>query len=166
MLRVDPYINPANFSDNSYSSASSDRSSVPPHTADSFHAASPPETTSIDSNSPPVITVRAKTAHTTIERRYRTNLKACIDRLSHSIPAVRVIDKDYKPPSGIPDVPDEKGLIDGVKAARKVSKAIIMSKAHEYIVYVCSHLPRHLMLIDSKASSSAAKSNDKKSSRA
>ncbi|CCA77881.1 hypothetical protein PIIN_00526 [Serendipita indica DSM 11827] len=130
----DPYINPANFSDNSYSSASSDRSSVPPQTAESVQAGSPPETTSVDSNSPPAIPVRAKTAHTTIERRYRTNLKACIDRLSNSIPAVRCIDKDYKPPSGVPDVVDEKGLVDGVKAARKVSKAIIMSKAHEYIV--------------------------------
>ncbi|KIM32956.1 hypothetical protein M408DRAFT_62694, partial [Serendipita vermifera MAFF 305830] len=77
---------------------------------------------------------RPKTAHTTIERRYRTNLNTCIVGLRNSIPAVRYLDKSYKHATGVQDKPDERGLIDGVKAARKISKATIMSKAREYIV--------------------------------
>lgn len=80
-------------------------------------------------------TGRPKTAHTTIERRYRTNLNTCIVGLRDSIPAVRCLDKGYKPPSGIPDILDENGYVDGVKVARKISKATIMSKAREYIMY-------------------------------
>jgi hypothetical protein len=89
-----------------------------------------------DSIVSPTTTSRPKTAHTTIERRYRTNLNTCIVGLRNSIPAVRYLDKNYQPPSGIPDSLDEHGCIDGVKAARKISKATIMSKAREYIQYV------------------------------
>jgi hypothetical protein len=84
---------------------------------------------------PTTTTGRPKTAHTTIERRYRTNLNTCIVGLRDSIPAVRYLDKGFKPSSGIPDVLDENGHVDGVKLARKISKATIMSKAREYIMY-------------------------------
>ena len=79
---------------------------------------------------------RPKTAHTTIERRYRTNLNTCIIGLRNAIPAVRFLDKAFKPPSDISDVIDENGCIDGVKCARKISKATILSKAREYITSV------------------------------
>jgi len=84
----------------------------------------------------PTPPTRPKTAHTTIERRYRTNLNTCIVGLRNSIPAVRYLDKSYKHPSGVQDKPDERGFVDGVKAARKISKATIMSKAREYITCV------------------------------
>ena len=79
---------------------------------------------------------RPKTAHTTIERRYRTNLNTCIVGLRNAIPAVRFLDKAFKPSSGVSDVIDENGCIDGVKCARKISKATILSKAREYITLV------------------------------
>lgn len=79
---------------------------------------------------------RPKTAHTTIERRYRTNLNTCIIGLRNAIPAVRFLDKAFKPTSNVPDVIDENGCIDGVKCARKISKATILSKAREYITLV------------------------------
>ena len=79
---------------------------------------------------------RPKTAHTTIERRYRTNLNTCIIGLRNAIPAVRFLDKAFKPSSGVADVIDEHGCIDGVKCARKISKATILSKAREYITLV------------------------------
>ena len=72
---------------------------------------------------------RPKTAHTTIERRYRTNLNARFVALRHAIPALRVLEKAKFPE----EKSDEKGYVDGVKAARKASKGTILGKATEYI---------------------------------
>ncbi|KZV98643.1 hypothetical protein EXIGLDRAFT_832048 [Exidia glandulosa HHB12029] len=72
---------------------------------------------------------RPKTSHTTIERRYRTNLNARIIALRTAIPATRILDSNPEPPC----YADERGYVDGVKAARKGSKATILAKAVEYI---------------------------------
>ncbi|PVF96288.1 hypothetical protein CPB86DRAFT_787182 [Serendipita vermifera] len=134
LMDYQDYAMAANFSDNTYSSASSDRSSVPPQTLEPTQPVTPSDEPSVDDNIvSPTTTSRPKTAHTTIERRYRTNLNTCIVGLRNAIPAVRYLDKNYQPPSGNPDVLDEHNCIDGVKAARKISKATIMSKAREYI---------------------------------
>lgn len=141
-MDVEQYGMPPVFSDHSYSSASSDRSSEPPQTIEPAQANTPsdsplpPASGNTSPTAAPGTTGRPKTAHTTIERRYRTNLNTCITGLRDSIPAVRYLDKGYKHPSGIPDQLDENGYVDGVKVARKISKATIMSKAREYIVYV------------------------------
>ncbi|KZT35309.1 hypothetical protein SISSUDRAFT_1064594 [Sistotremastrum suecicum HHB10207 ss-3] len=84
-----------------------------------------------DSDAPPK--VRTKTSHTTIERRYRTNLNARITGLRQAVPALRVLDKSYVPVNGIKDPIDDRGYVDGVKAARKGSKATVLGKATEYI---------------------------------
>lgn len=76
--------------------------------------------------------VRTKTPHTTIERRYRTNLNARIVALRHAVPALRILEKDKFPNEKV----DERGYVDGVKAARKASKGSILGKAAEYIGYV------------------------------
>ncbi|KAF8804632.1 hypothetical protein BYT27DRAFT_7106313 [Phlegmacium glaucopus] len=102
---------------------------------------------------------RPKTSHTTIERRYRTNLNARIQSLRMAVPALRVLEdkeggngkkikKNVKggvvvKGSGIGviesedgsviDVIDERGFVDGVKVARKCSKANVLGKAVEYI---------------------------------
>ncbi|KAK2465598.1 hypothetical protein APHAL10511_002490 [Amanita phalloides] len=105
---------------------------------------------------------RPKTSHTTIERRYRTNLNARIQSLRMSVPALRVLeDRDSADGKkikralkggitvqGVPgatgiltpaedgtviDVIDERGYVDGVKVARKCSKANVLGKAVEYI---------------------------------
>ncbi|EAU82892.1 hypothetical protein CC1G_05514 [Coprinopsis cinerea okayama7 len=101
---------------------------------------------------------RPKTSHTTIERRYRTNLNARIQSLRMAVPALRVLeDRDggngkkikknlkdgvYLKGAGIGidtedgttvDVIDERGFVDGVKVARKCSKANVLGKAVEYI---------------------------------
>ncbi|KAG5716174.1 hypothetical protein E4T56_gene10664 [Termitomyces sp. T112] len=93
---------------------------------------------------------RSKTSHTTIERRYRTNLNARIQSLRMAVPALRVVDdrdptKNRAPnkvlvsadpprPSTLgDDVVDERGFVDGVKVARKCSKANVLGKAVEYI---------------------------------
>ena len=75
---------------------------------------------------------RAKTSHTTIERRYRTNLNARIVALRHAVPALRILEKDKFPN----EKADERGYVDGVRAARKASKGSILGKATEYIRYV------------------------------
>jgi hypothetical protein len=79
---------------------------------------------------------RPKTSHTTIERRYRTNLNARIQSLRAAVPALRVLE-DYKSRNGgtnaYGDVVDERGFVDGVKVARKGSKANVLGKAVEYI---------------------------------
>ncbi|KAH6905342.1 hypothetical protein BKA70DRAFT_1402659 [Coprinopsis sp. MPI-PUGE-AT-0042] len=104
------------------------------------------------------ISGRPKTSHTTIERRYRTNLNARIQSLRMAVPALRVLeDRDggngkkikknlkdgvYLKGAGIGidtedgttvDVIDERGFVDGVKVARKCSKANVLGKAVEYI---------------------------------
>lgn len=72
---------------------------------------------------------RTKTSHTTIERRYRTNLNTRIVALRHAVPALRILEKDKFPY----EKADERGYVDGVKAARKASKGSILGKAAEYI---------------------------------
>ncbi|KAI6158186.1 hypothetical protein BKA82DRAFT_996621 [Pisolithus tinctorius] len=73
---------------------------------------------------------RPKTSHTTIERRYRTNLNARIQSLKAAVPALRVLDPNYRNDE---HRVDERGYIDGVKVARKGSKANVLGKAVEYI---------------------------------
>ncbi|KAF8970448.1 hypothetical protein BDZ97DRAFT_1914739 [Flammula alnicola] len=101
---------------------------------------------------------RPKTSHTTIERRYRTNLNARIQSLRMAVPALRVLEDregngkkikknvkgsviiksaggsnvDSEDGSAV-DVIDERGFVDGVKVARKCSKANVLGKAVEYI---------------------------------
>ncbi|KAH9914090.1 hypothetical protein B0H21DRAFT_713822, partial [Amylocystis lapponica] len=85
---------------------------------------------------PPVTTVigRPKTSHTTIERRYRTNLNARITGLKQAVPALRVLEaKNNGGQSAYNDVVDTRGFVDGVKVARKMSKANVLGKATEYI---------------------------------
>lgn len=72
---------------------------------------------------------RTKTSHTTIERRYRTNLNARIVALRHAVPALRILERDKFPDEKV----DERGYVDGVKAARKASKGSILGKAADYI---------------------------------
>jgi hypothetical protein len=83
---------------------------------------------------------RPKTNHTTIERRYRTNLNARIQSLRQAVPALRVLEDKGKPKKegdgGVVDVVDDRGFVDGVKVARKCSKANVLGKAVEYIRFV------------------------------
>ncbi|KAF8317165.1 hypothetical protein DL93DRAFT_599622 [Clavulina sp. PMI_390] len=72
---------------------------------------------------------RTKTSHTTIERRYRTNLNERIIALRRAVPALRILERDKFPDERA----DERGYVDGVKAARKASKGSILGKAAEYI---------------------------------
>jgi hypothetical protein len=92
---------------------------------------------------------RPKTSHTTIERRYRTNLNARIQSLKDAVPALRVLETKEKAKKGQDspeaeseekpeksawnDIVDERGFVDGVKVARKISKANVLGKAAEYI---------------------------------
>ena len=92
---------------------------------------------------------RPKTSHTTIERRYRTNLNARIQSLKDAVPALRVLENKEKAKKGQDspeaeleeklekpswnDIVDERGFVDGVKVARKISKANVLGKATEYI---------------------------------
>lgn len=94
------------------------------------------EGSSEGSTPPPVQSVigRPKTSHTTIERRYRTNLNARITGLKQAVPALRVLEAKVNAqenPYG--DVVDSRGFVDGVKVARKMSKANVLGKAAEYI---------------------------------
>lgn len=80
---------------------------------------------------------RPKTSHTTIERRYRTNLNARITGLKQAVPALRVLEaKANNTENPFNDVVDSRGFADGVKVARKMSKANVLGKAAEYIKYV------------------------------
>ncbi|KAJ7176474.1 hypothetical protein C8R46DRAFT_1188344 [Mycena filopes] len=101
----------------------------------------------------PQTQTRPKTSHTTIERRYRTNLNARIQSLRQAVPALRVVDRAaaLKAGEGAPyttskkgsaqegeqeeeeDIIDARGYVDGVKVARKCSKANVLGKAVEYI---------------------------------
>ncbi|KAJ3970895.1 hypothetical protein EV361DRAFT_826277 [Lentinula raphanica] len=107
---------------------------------------------------------RPKTSHTTIERRYRTNLNARITSLKMAVPALRVLEdkegsvggggkkgkgknstlgknvvfgsqvkKEGEDGEDVVDIIDERGFVDGVKVARKCSKANVLGKAVEYI---------------------------------
>ncbi|KLO17655.1 hypothetical protein SCHPADRAFT_925688 [Schizopora paradoxa] len=84
--------------------------------------------------------IRTKTAHTTIERRYRTNINARIQSLRAAVPALRVLEEragnrigNLNIKGDAVDVIDERGYVDGVKVARKGSKANVLGKAVEYI---------------------------------
>ncbi|KAJ7695866.1 hypothetical protein B0H16DRAFT_1842304, partial [Mycena metata] len=86
---------------------------------------------------------RPKTSHTTIERRYRTNLNARIQPLRQAAPALRVVDRAAAIKAGEPSTggdasdPEDhinvRGFVDGVKIAPKRSKANVLGKAVEYI---------------------------------
>jgi Helix-loop-helix DNA-binding domain len=144
----------------SHDSASSPKSlsssSTPPPLTPPAHADRSPALTPT-SPVPTTVLPRPKTSHTTIERRYRTNLNARIQSLRMAVPALRVLEdrdggkkikKNVKggvvvKGSGIGiiesedgsviDVIDERGFVDGVKVARKCSKANVLGKAVEYI---------------------------------
>ncbi|KAF7336058.1 BHLH domain-containing protein [Mycena sanguinolenta] len=86
----------------------------------------------------PAAPSRPKTSHTTIERRYRTNLNARIQSLRQAVPALRVVDRAAAIKAGEPpveadteDIVDARGFVDGVKVARKCSKANVLGKAVE-----------------------------------
>ncbi|EPQ53596.1 hypothetical protein GLOTRDRAFT_139779 [Gloeophyllum trabeum ATCC 11539] len=109
------------------STSRSSTSSPPPSTTESTSSLPSPA-----SALPALSTGRGKTSHTTIERRYRTNLNARIQSLRRAVPALRVLEqKEGKVDFG--DVVDERGFVDGVRVARKTSKASILGKAVEYI---------------------------------
>ncbi|PIL27736.1 transcription factor [Ganoderma sinense ZZ0214-1] len=113
-------------------SPSSSTSSPPSTTPISEQTLSP--VTEILSNAPTQSVIgRPKTSHTTIERRYRTNLNARITGLKQSVPALRVLEAKAGQPTPWNDVVDTRGFVDGVKVARKMSKANILGKATEYI---------------------------------
>jgi Helix-loop-helix DNA-binding domain len=83
---------------------------------------------------------RLKTSHTTIERRYRTNLNARITGLKQSVPALRVLEARLSgKESTETDIVDERGFVDGVKVGRKMSKANVLGKATEYIKYALTY---------------------------
>lgn len=143
LQRPTPVPSASSPTDRRRSSASSSSSEASPQ-AQSDASGSPP---------PPPVPGRTKTSHTTIERRYRTNLNARIQSLRAAVPALRVL--EIKPGNRVgnlaikagtrragvnvepgleeEDVIDERGYIDGVKVARKGSKANVLGKATEYI---------------------------------
>ena len=140
----------------SCNSSPSLNAALPTSTASSKMLSSAPSSTN---SSPAAPLPRPKTSHTTIERRYRTNLNARIQSLRMAVPALRVLEdrdgsngkkikKNIKggvivkgtgigvecPEDGsVVDVIDERGFVDGVKVARKCSKANVLGKAVEYI---------------------------------
>ncbi|CAK5272913.1 unnamed protein product [Mycena citricolor] len=95
-------------------------------------------------------TPRPKTSSPT-ERRYRSNLHARILALRAAVPALRVLDRRAlsDPSSSAPvdltdmDVIDAEGMVDGVKVARKNSKAAVLLKATEYIHVLKSREKRY-----------------------
>ncbi|KAF8553358.1 hypothetical protein OG21DRAFT_1256482 [Imleria badia] len=99
---------------------------IPPTPSPPVHTAQGPQTHVINT----AVTGRPKTSHTTIERRYRTNLNARIQSLKAAVPALRVLDQNCKSDEY---KADDRGYIDGVKVARKGSKANVLGKAVEYI---------------------------------
>lgn len=139
--------------------------------SDATSRASPPAMTPSESASPsssssaaqspspevsvPASTVRPKTSHTTIERRYRTNLNARITGLRQAVPALRVLELKDGMPSPYGDVVDSRGFVDGVKVARKMSKANILGKATEYIRSVPSRRPVSPQLMQAQSSQEA-----------
>ncbi|CCM01225.1 uncharacterized protein FIBRA_03273 [Fibroporia radiculosa] len=113
----------------------SPKSSPGPESASSSSPSSP-RMESPGAVPPPVQSVigRPKTSHTTIERRYRTNLNARITGLKQAVPALRVLEaKANGQENPFNDIVDARGFVDGVKVARKMSKANVLGKAAEYI---------------------------------
>ncbi|KAJ7715743.1 hypothetical protein B0H16DRAFT_1804919, partial [Mycena metata] len=82
---------------------------------------------------------RPKMSHTTIERRYRTNVNARIQSLHQAVLALRIVDRAAVIKAGEPypggDASDPEDHIDarGFKIARKCSKANVFGKAVKYI---------------------------------
>jgi len=107
---------------------------IPSHSLSVSSASSPNSSPSrVNDNTVPSTSAslgRPKTSHTTIERRYRTNLNARIQSLKAAVPALRILDPNSKSDEY---AVDERGYIDGVKVARKGSKANVLGKAAEYI---------------------------------
>ncbi|KAI0086120.1 hypothetical protein BDY19DRAFT_1018301 [Irpex rosettiformis] len=105
----------------------------PPSTTASlkFPASSPP----FPADQPIVLGIpgRPKTSHTTIERRYRTNLFARITGLKQAVPALRVLEVKNGAVSLWNDRFVGGGFVDGVKVTRKMTKANVLGKATEYI---------------------------------
>ena len=60
-------------------------------------------------------------------------MNARITGLRQAVPALRVLELKDGMPSPYGDVVDARGFVDGVKVARKMSKANILGKATEYI---------------------------------
>lgn len=115
----------------------------PPATSPSDSSSSSSPSSAAQSPNPdapaPAPLTRPKTSHTTIERRYRTNLNARITGLRQAVPALRVLELKDGMTSPYNDIVDARGFVDGVKVARKMSKANILGKATEYIR--CVFLP-------------------------
>ncbi|KAH8589912.1 hypothetical protein B0O99DRAFT_318510 [Bisporella sp. PMI_857] len=70
-----------------------------------------------------------KTAHNMIEKRYRTNLNDKITALRDSVPSLRVVGRRRNDQA-------KKEILQGLKPARNLSKATVLSKATEYIVHL------------------------------
>ncbi|KAG6888195.1 hypothetical protein C0995_009975 [Termitomyces sp. Mi166 len=136
---------PRHASQSIANSTTTSAASTPPPTTPS-----PPPAIAATPSSPSGPQPRSKTSHTTIERRYRTNLNARIQSLRMAVPALRVVDdrdgSKKRAPNKVlvsadplrsytmgEDVVDERGFVDGVKVARKCSKANVLGKAVEYI---------------------------------
>ncbi|KAG5634940.1 hypothetical protein H0H81_000260 [Sphagnurus paluster] len=134
------------------STPSSAASTPPPSTPSPPPSSFTTSTTSSPSQAipAPAPAPRPKTSHTTIERRYRTNLNARIQSLRMAVPALRVVSESTsaggkkRAPNKVlvssepqavvgVDVIDARGFVDGVKVARKCSKATVLGKAVEYI---------------------------------
>ncbi|CDK26813.1 unnamed protein product [Kuraishia capsulata CBS 1993] len=92
---------------------------------------------------------KIKSSHNLVEKKYRTNINSKIVELRNSVPALRIIisknmrnnsvssqdqneDEDYDDYEGYGYTDDESKL-DGLKPAKKLNKATILSKATEYI---------------------------------
>lgn len=125
-IKASPTSDAATSPSSASSSASPDQagtSATPPPASSSA--------TSITASS--TVIGRPKTSHTTIERRYRTNLNARITGLKQAVPALRVLEAKTGALGHFDDIVDERGFVDGVKVARKMSKANVLGKATEYI---------------------------------
>lgn len=125
-IKASPTPDAATSPSSASSSASPDQagtSATPPPASSSA--------TSITASS--TVIGRPKTSHTTIERRYRTNLNARITGLKQAVPALRVLEAKTGALGHFDDIVDERGFVDGVKVARKMSKANVLGKATEYI---------------------------------
>ncbi len=77
-------------------------------------------------------TKETKATHNVIEKKYRTNINTKITALRDSVPALRMAAGDAN--TTIND-------LDGLSPAAKVNKAIVLTKATEYI----KHLERKIL---------------------
>ena len=79
-----------------------------------------------------------KNAHNAIERRYRSNINDRIAGLRDVVPALREMQSRGPRRKRRRGKAEEVELVDGIRAATKLSKATILSKATEYICYLKS----------------------------